>query len=88
MTRHSRKEAEEVAGSRFATSAQPPRARPIPATRAVPSLSPRPIRRASSLETPGALRDGLRCLTASRPLPTLTVLQTRTDFHLAARGSS
>jgi hypothetical protein len=52
---------EELAGGRSATSAQPPRATLVPATKV--SSPPRlpPIRSSSLLDTPGALLEGLRC---------------------------
>lgn len=58
-----------VAGGRLATSAQPPRA-----TLALPAnvsnqRTPPSARSLLPLDTPDALREGLRCSTASRPLP-------------------
>lgn len=64
-----RTQTEEVAGGRLATSAQPPRATPIPAATASFGRTPRPVRSVLSLDTSRALREGLRCLTARRPLP-------------------
>lgn len=58
-----------VAGGRLATSAQPPRA-----TLALPAnvsnqRTPPSTRSLLPLDTPDALREGLHCSTASRPLP-------------------
>ena len=52
---------EEVAGGRSATSAQPPRATLVPATKVSSPHTPHPIRSSSLLDTPGALLEGLRC---------------------------
>lgn len=52
---------EEVAGGRSATSAQPPRATPVPATKVSSPPTLHPIRTTSLLDTPGALLEGLRC---------------------------
>lgn len=60
---------EEVAGGRSATSAQPPHATLVPATKVSSPPTLRPIRSSSLPDTPGALLEGLRCFPASRPLP-------------------
>jgi hypothetical protein len=52
---------EEVAGGRNATSAQPPHATLVPATKVSSPPTPHPIRSSSLLDTPGALLEGLRC---------------------------
>ena len=66
------------AGSRLATSAQPPRAT-SPFSLCVSSQhAPQPIRFIVPFETPGALLEGLRCLPASRPLPTPNEFQGKT----------
>ena len=52
---------EEVAGGRSATSAQPPRATPVPATEVSFPRTPHPIRSSLLPDTPGALLEGLRC---------------------------
>ncbi len=64
---------EEVAGGRLATSAQPPRATRSPDTNGSSQHTPHPIRTVPPFDTPGALRKGLRCFTASRPLPGSTL---------------
>jgi hypothetical protein len=63
------RQTEEVAGGRLATSAQPPRATPTPDTNVSSEHTPHPIRTVLPFDTPGALREGLRCFTALRPLP-------------------
>src|SRR6267143_1556306 len=69
---------EEPGGSRLATSAQPPRAT-SPFSLCVSSQhAPQPMRFIVPFETPGALLEGLRCLTASRPLPTPNEFQGKT----------
>jgi hypothetical protein len=52
---------EEVAGRRSATSAQPPRAMLVPATKVFSPPTLPPIRSSSLPDTPGALLEGLRC---------------------------
>jgi len=52
---------EEVAGGRSATSAQPPHATLVPATKVSSPHTPHPIGSSSLLDTPGALLEGLRC---------------------------
>ena len=52
---------EVVAGGRSATSAQPPRATLVPATKVFSSRTPYLIRSSSLPDTPGALLEGLRC---------------------------
>jgi hypothetical protein len=52
---------EEVAGGRSATSAQPPRATLVPATKVSSPRTLHPIRSSSLPDTPGALLEGLRC---------------------------
>jgi hypothetical protein len=63
------RQTEEVAGGSLATSAQPPRATRPPDTNASSQHTPHPIRTAAPFDTPGALREGLRCFTALLPLP-------------------
>ena len=65
---------ENVAGGRLATSAQPPRATPILDSHVSSEFTQHLARSFSLLDDPGALRVGLHCLTASRPLPTRTLL--------------
>ena len=50
----------EVAGGRSATSAQPPHATLVPATKVSSPSTPHPIGSSSFLDTPGALLEGLR----------------------------
>lgn len=52
---------EEVAGGRSATSAQPPHATLVPASKVFSPHTPHPIGSSSHLDTPGALLEGLRC---------------------------
>jgi len=52
---------EGVTGGRSATSAQPPRATLVPATKVSSPPTLPPIRSFSLLDTPGALLEGLRC---------------------------
>jgi hypothetical protein len=59
---------QEVAGGRLASSAQPPRATPLPAQRTSPKLAPQPTTSTGVLDKPGALLEGLRCFPAFRPL--------------------
>jgi hypothetical protein len=56
---------EEVASGRSATSAQPPHATLVPATKVSSPHMPHPIGSSSLPDTPGALLEGLRCY----PLP-------------------
>jgi hypothetical protein len=60
---------QEVAGGRLATSAQPPRATPTTAALVSSKHALCPIRPPAPPDTTGALRKGLRCFTARRPLP-------------------
>jgi hypothetical protein len=60
----------EVAGDRLATSAQPPHVTPTLTVTLRSELTPHPVRSLSLLDTPDVLREGLRCSTAPRPLPT------------------
>jgi len=62
------KQTQEVAGGRLASSAQPPRATPVFPHRLSPSFTPQPFPFDLATGTNGALLEGLRCLTASRPL--------------------
>jgi len=64
-----RTQTEELAGSRLATSAQPPCATRPPAANAACEPTPCPVRSVPLVRTPGALRQGLRCLTAPCLLP-------------------
>ena len=60
---------ETIAGGRLTSSAQPPHA-PLSYTPRLSSpRTPQPFPSASFLDAPGALREGLRCFTAFRPLP-------------------
>ena len=52
---------EEVADGRSATSAQPPRATLVPATKISSPPPLHPIRSSSLPDTPGALLEGLHC---------------------------
>ena len=52
---------EVVAGGRSATSAQPPRATLVPATKVSSPPTLPPIRSSSLPDTPGALLEGLHC---------------------------
>src|SRR5260370_6459984 len=61
--------ARKVAGSRLATSAQPPRATSAFSPVVSSQQTPQPIRSFLLLDKPDALLEGLRCSTASRPLP-------------------
>ena len=63
------RQTEEVAGGSLATSAQPPRATRPPDTDASSQHTPHPIRTIAPFDTPGALREGLHCFPALRPLP-------------------
>ena len=63
------RQTEEVAGGSLPTSAQPPRATRPPDTNASSQDTPHPIRTIAPCDTPGALREGLRCFPALRPLP-------------------
>ncbi len=60
---------------RLATSAQPPRTTSPFSLHVSSQHTPQPMRLIVPLENPGALLEGLRCLTASRPL------QTRKEFQ-------
>jgi hypothetical protein len=57
-----------VAGGRLASSARPPRATPLSSHRLLALSTPQPFRSISSLDTTGALLEGLRCFPAFRPL--------------------
>jgi hypothetical protein len=61
---------EDLAGSRLATSAQPPRTTSPFSLHVSSQHAPQPMRSIVLLETPGALLEGLRCFTASCPIPT------------------
>jgi len=61
--------AARVAGERLASSAQPPRATPVFSQNASSPHRSQPTRSTVLGDTPGALLEGLRCFTASRPLP-------------------
>jgi len=80
------KQTQEVAGGRLASSAQPQRATfnfPLRLSRA---FTPQPFPLDLATGTTGALLEGLRCLTASRPLPTEFQAQAAPRFSLTARG--
>ena len=78
---------EEVAGGRLATASQPPRATLTLAANASSSLTPHPIRSVLTLDITDALREGLRCLAARRPLPTPTLFlgEAKAGFPLTSR---
>ena len=57
-----------VAGGRLASSAQPPRATSFFSRNISSAHTPQPTRSVLLVDTPGALLEGLRCFTASRPL--------------------
>jgi hypothetical protein len=63
------RQTQEVAGGHLATSAQPPRATFVFSLRLLPPFTPQPFPSDLATGTNGALLEGLRCLTASRPLP-------------------
>jgi hypothetical protein len=62
-----------VAEGRLATSSQPPRAIPSHQFQDCLTVTPYPLRSSLRRDKSGALRVGLLCFTASRPLPTLTL---------------
>ena len=69
MTSKVHQQTQEVAGGRLASSAQPPRT-PLFFSPDLSSLhTPQPSRSTLLADTPGALRESLRCFTAFRPLP-------------------
>lgn len=78
MRGRSHTQPQEVAGGRLAISSQPPRTTLTLASRAFCQRTPQPIRSGLLLDTPGTLREGLRCSPASRPLPTSTQGQGKT----------
>jgi hypothetical protein len=80
------KQTQEVAGGRLASSAQPPRATSIFPHRSSRSFTPQPFPLDLASGTNGALLEGLRCFTASRPLPTEFQGQMATGFSITARG--
>ena len=59
----------EVAAGRLASSAQPPRAPSFFDPGAAYQPTPQPFSSPLFLDAPDALLEGLRCLTAFRPLP-------------------
>ncbi len=69
MTIRTHQQTQEVAGGRLASSAQPPRATFIFPHRSSRSFTPQPFPLDLATGTNGALLEGLRCFTASRPLP-------------------
>jgi hypothetical protein len=77
---------QEVAGGRLASSAQPPRATSVFPHRLSASFTPQPFPLDPATETNGALLEGLRCLTASRPLPTEFQGDTEPGFSITAKG--
>ncbi len=79
MTTRIHPQTEEVAGSRLATSAQPPRATSPFSPMASSQRVPQPIRSLVLLDNPDALLEGLRCSTASCPLPTLAHSEEKTS---------
>jgi len=76
-----RTQTEEVAGGSLATSAQPPRVPLPPAANVSWQHTPYAIRSALPLDTPGALRKGLRWLTAPRPLPESMLQRLQRQFR-------
>jgi len=71
MTTRINSQTKEVAGSRLATSAQPPRATSAFSPIAFSQRAPQPTCSRVLPDNPDALLEGLRCSTASCPLPTL-----------------
>ena len=69
MTNVLHRQTQEVAGGRLASSAQPPRAPSFFSPDLSSPHAPQPSRSTLLTDTPGALRESLRCFTASRPLP-------------------
>ncbi len=69
---------QEVAGSRLATPAQPPRATSAFTRMAFSQRTAQPTRSLVLLDKPDALLEGLRCFTASCPLPRAPQFQERT----------
>ncbi len=69
MTSGIHRRIQEVAGGRLASSAQPPRAPFFFSPDLSSPPTPQPSRSTLLADTPGALRESLRCFTASRPLP-------------------
>ena len=69
---------QEVAGSRLATSAQPPRATSTFAPTTPSQPTPQPTRSFVLLDKPDALLEGLHCSTASRPLLTAAQIHRKT----------
>lgn len=61
-------QAVRVAVGRLASSAQPPRATSVFSQNAFSPHTPQPTRSILLADTAGALLEGLRCFTASRPL--------------------
>ena len=86
MTTAFRSRVKEVAGGRLASSAQPPRATSVFPLRLSPSFTPQPFPLDPATGTNGALLEGLRCLTASRPLPTEFQGDTEPGFSITAKG--
>jgi hypothetical protein len=80
------KQTQEVAGGRLASSAQPPRATSAFPHRLSPLFTPQPFALDPATATNGALLEGLRCLTASRPLPTEFQGDMVAGFSITARG--
>jgi hypothetical protein len=77
---------QEVAGGRLAYSAQPPRATSVLPLRLSPAFTPQPFPLDPATGTTGALLEGLRCLTASRPLPTEFQGEIALGLSRTARG--
>ena len=80
------KQTQEVAGGRLASSAQPPRATSVFPHRLSPSFTPQPFPLDPATGTNGALLEGLRCLTASRPLPTEFQGEMGPGFSITPKG--
>jgi len=83
MTAPFQTQTEEFVGSRLATSAQPPRATAAFSRHASSQHAPQPIRSLVTLDSPGVLLKGLRCLTAFRPLTRPAQFQEGTDSRFA-----
>jgi hypothetical protein len=69
VTSEDHRHTQEVAGGRLASSAQPLRAPSFFSPDVSSPQPPQPSRSILLVDTPGALRESLRCFTASRPLP-------------------
>jgi len=81
--------AQAVADGRLATSAQPPRAPRSHQLQVSFGVTSQAVRSCVFGDQSGALRVGLLCFTASRPLPTPTLLvgKPSPEFDLNARSA-